>query len=201
MAYASRWSGAFRAPRRLMDWFEAQLAGARFRVEAIAIGVLTVRSWAGPQNIGKAAAGEIVLSRNDLAEILGLTPWQVRQGIEALVEIGFVDRLGTAEPARRTAEGIRRPPRRFRLAAWIVSYFRRLHALRAAPPISKAAPKEGRDLEKGKDLTRVAVLTGERVRPPRELPPPTPVLCKPDGDAPGLLAALAALGSRFRLDD
>lgn len=197
MSFISKWSGAFRAPRRMMDWLDERLAGARFKTAAGSIAVLTLRTWASPNNIGKAAAGEIVLSRLDLAKILGLTEWQVRQGIEALVSIGFLDRLGTAGAARRTEEGIRRPPRLYRLAAWIVGYFRRLHERRGASPVSNATRADRGFLKReGRTSTPERLLTGEGSK----ISPPTPVRCRPADDAPDLMAALARLGLAIRLD-
>lgn len=182
MNYASRWSGGFKIPRRMLTWLEERLAGEQYKDAAMAIAGLTLRVWASPKHIGK----EFPLSRLDVMRLLGLKEWHTRKGIDLLVAVGFMTRGEGGKP-RRTGEGIRRPPRLYRLNAWIRAYFERLIVKRSgSAPVNN--PPDGKILssEKNPPNNPRRVLIGA--------PPPTPVLCKPEEDDPGLLAALARLG-------
>jgi hypothetical protein len=128
--YLSRWSGNFKAPKRMMRWLEERLAGETYAVQAATVAVMCMRVWCSPGRIGE----EFALSRTDVARKLGLREWETRKGIELLVAVGFLSaKAPESLQARRTAKGIRRPPILYRVCLTIVSYFRRLLEKRSAP--------------------------------------------------------------------
>ena len=128
--YLSRWSGDFKAPKRMMRWLEERLGQEFYAVPAAAVAVMCMRVWCSPDRIGE----EFALSRTDVAKKLGLRENETRQAIELLVRIGFLSRRPPeSSKARRTAKGIRRPPFLYRVCLSIVSYFRRLIEKRSAP--------------------------------------------------------------------
>lgn len=186
MNYVSRWSRGFRIPRRMLRWLEERTAGEMYQVQAIEVAGLIMRYWASPKHIGK----DFPLSRRDLMELLDMRENHVRRAIDLLVAVGFIRIEKRTGKARRTGEGIRKPPRLFQLAAWILSYFRRLIAVRSgAAPISNPPGEKILSSEKESPRTPRRILIGAK--------PPTPVLSRPKEDDPKLMEALMRLGLNF----
>ncbi len=105
----SRNGGPYRLPHDVSDRLAAALAPFRNREAAFTLATFLGRFWSSPRRI----LGAFPIDRRELADRqdLGLTERQVRSGIRALEEIGFLDRaLTSGSPYKPTEDGLSSKP-------------------------------------------------------------------------------------------
>lgn len=171
----------YKLPNRLVRWLETALANEPHKAAALAIAELAARVYASPKHLGKP----IYLSRPEIMEILSLKDWETRQGTNALVRIGFLDRQpGSLGAARRVQKGIRRPATVYRWGSWLLAYFKRLLFKRKVTPAVRSSAPVSKPMVKKPSL--VEILTGGSQ--------PKKLVSEPFGP---LEAALARLGEAF----
>lgn len=199
----SRWNGNYKLPRSANELLTNRLAAYRNREAAHKLAVFLARMNAGPRRIEKKrgpyqvagfAIDRRVLKNN---QELGLTESKIRGAIQTLLKVGFIEIIEIDAKAHHSViredgtPGIQRKPIAYRFAGEFQNWFAFL-ARKPNSPIDTFQDKTPKKEEGRIPGTSEAVPMGEK----RVLTfsKPSPVLCKPTEDDPGLMAALARLG-------
>src|SRR4051794_39741555 len=140
--FAPSKGGVYRLPHDVCDRLAAALTPFRNRDAAFALAVFLARFWSTPARLLTA----FPIDRRELAEhaALGLTEARVRGAIQALEEVGFLDRaVASGSTHRPTPDGLHRKPVLFMFGSEYGPLFSAANRRAAAAPERRSGSRRG----------------------------------------------------------